>query len=91
MEKLERRDVSHYKVEKTRKDAHLQEQVERVRSILNKSRRGTEFRQEGYMYYFMALRRKGYKTASAIYSLVEGCRDAQDPIKTLNWKVTGKG
>jgi len=83
-------NLNRFKVEKTRKDEALKEQVERVRTILNASRIEAGYKTLPYLPYFLALKKRGYDSADKIYSLIAGCRDAQNPSKTLNFKVFSK-
>ena len=87
MEKLERRDVSHYKVEKTAKDAPLKESVEKVRTMINLDREGTKYKPLSYMATFMKLRRAGYTTANKVDILMGSVRDAEVPVRNLFYRL----
>jgi len=79
--------LTRVKVVKVRKDAPYQDQVEAVRYMINKDREGTQWKPLTYIAVKMKLDRAGYKKADQVYRLIQSCRDAMNPVKTLWWKM----
>ncbi len=75
------------KVVKVRQDAPYQDQVEAVRYMVNKDREGTKWKPLSYIAVKMKLDKAGFKTADEIHRLIQSCRDAVNPVKTLWWKL----
>ena len=79
--------LSHYKVEKTAKDAPFKESVEKVRTMINLDREGTKYKPLSYMATFMKLRRAGYTTANKVDMLVGSVSDAEVPVRALFYRL----
>ena len=79
--------LTRVQVVKTRKDAELQEAVERVRSLINRDREGTKWKPLGYVAVLMKLKRAGYDSADKISLLLGSVKDAENPVRNLFYKL----
>lgn len=80
-------DLTRFKIVPIRKDAPYQDQVEAVRYMINIDREGTKYKPLTYIAIKMKLDKANYKTPDQIHRLIQGCRDAQNPIKSMWYKL----
>ena len=55
--------------------------------MINLDRQGTSYKPLNYVTVFLKLKRAGYNTPDKIARLIGSVRDADNPIKTLFWKL----